>query len=310
MKKHINRINIFLIGLIFLMNNCTSQKNEPAQPVVAQKVNHKEHDDIKKEIEVGRNVAGKLIAAFGLYNHPKVNAYINLLGQTIAANSDAPNRKYTFHILNTSHINAYSAPGGYIFITRGALLNAKNEAELAAILGHEIAHVAKAHVYNTVKALKEKDKVQTKEMKARQRPHNDPNSDSSDNSKVLAKMVGLGGTAAVALFKAMANAAYDILINKGIDQMYEFEADQSGVLYALRAGYSPLALESYLKRLHKIKSSKTMQRQGHTHPSIANRVNKLNKYRNKNGLNGMAKGLGVKRFMKMLSIIQKEKSRA
>ncbi len=294
--------------------SCTTSKQDPGKKSNSLKgksselsqIKKKELEDIRNEITLGRTVAGKLIAAFGLYENKKVNEYINILGQAVANNSDAPNRKFTFSILNTSHVNAYSAPGGYIFITRGAILQARNEAELAAILGHEIAHVTKAHVYGEVKALKAKEEKKSKELKIRERPsEKDQTGEEGEVQTALSKIiVGTGGTAAVAIFKAMVVAAYDMLVNKGLDQKYELEADQVGVQYALRAGYSPDALTNYLKRISKNKKHRHLARQNKTHPSFTKRIHLLDKYVESNSLAMLSNKQGTKRFKRIKALIK------
>ena len=310
--------NILKIGtllvVIFSLLSCTTSKQGADQKSKGLKgessdlshIKKKELEDIRNEITLGRTVAGKLIAAFGLYDNKKVNEYLTILGQSVANNSDAPNRKFTFSILNTSHVNAYSAPGGYIFITRGAILQARNEAELAAILGHEIAHVTKSHVYGEIKALKAKEEKKSKELKIRERPSekDQPGEEGGVQTALSKIIVGTGGTAAVAIFKAMVVAAYDMLVNKGLDQKYEYEADQVGVQYALRSGYSPHALTNYLKRIAKNKKHRHLSRQNKTHPSFSKRIGTLEKYIKTNNLAMLSNKDGKKRFKRIKALIK------
>ena len=80
-----------------------------------------------------------------VYDDPELQAYINRVGQALAANSEKPRQKFTFTVLDTEMINAFAAPGGYIYISRGILPYLENEEELAGVLGHEIAHVTAGH---------------------------------------------------------------------------------------------------------------------------------------------------------------------
>lgn len=289
-------------------NKQTLKANQPNIRATSS-VSSSDLDDMKKEILLGRSIAGKLIAAFGLYGDPQVNQYVNMLGQAIAQNSDTPNRKFSFHILNSSQVNAYAAPGGYIFITRGAILNATNEAELAAVIGHEIAHITNSHVYNTVKALKAKNKKANPLVKVRERVSDSQTNDGGTSGAVVAKMMGGGGTAAIALFKVMANAAFSILMNKGLDQKLEFEADQQGMIYAARAGYPSDALPSFLTRLHAHKSKaskKALKIQEQTHPPMSQRINLLNTAIIQNDLASNSQNYGPNRFGQIKAILAKK----
>ena len=101
--------------------------------------------DVKAEIEFGRGVAARILARYPPYNDPKLTRYVNLVGGGLAALSGRPELHYHFAILNTDDINAYSTPGGYVFVTLGALKLMHDESELAGVMAHETAHVALRH---------------------------------------------------------------------------------------------------------------------------------------------------------------------
>ena len=81
----------------------------------------------------------------GAYDDPQLQAYVNSIGQKLASTSDRPNVKYTFTVLDSPVVNAFAVPGGYIYVTRGLMALANNEAELAGVLSHEIGHIAAKH---------------------------------------------------------------------------------------------------------------------------------------------------------------------
>ncbi|HYA88649.1 MAG TPA: M48 family metalloprotease, partial [Nitrospirota bacterium] len=101
--------------------------------------------DITEEVRLGREVAARIIARFGLYDNPELMKYVNLVGNVLAIYAARPELEFHFAILNTDEINGYSAPGGYVFITRGAIANMQDESELAGALAHEIGHVVEKH---------------------------------------------------------------------------------------------------------------------------------------------------------------------
>jgi len=101
-----------------------------------------ESDEIKK----GKELHEKLIKSLPIYHDEKLNAYINRIGQKVVKNSHRPDIKYHFTIIDAPDINAFALPGGYIYINRGLLTFLHSEAQLAAVLAHEVAHITARHV--------------------------------------------------------------------------------------------------------------------------------------------------------------------
>ena len=85
---------------------------------------------------------------------PAVHKYVTLVGTILAEQTTRPKLPWTFIVLDTDGVNAFAAPGGFVHITRGALALIKNEAELAGVLGHEMAHVAQKHTVNAIRKSK------------------------------------------------------------------------------------------------------------------------------------------------------------
>ena len=98
------------------------------------------------EIRIGREQRPQILQAFGgSYGDPKLNGYVERVGQALAGGTERTDITYSFTILNTPIVNALATPGGYIYITRGLLALADDEAELAGVLGHELGHVTARH---------------------------------------------------------------------------------------------------------------------------------------------------------------------
>jgi predicted Zn-dependent protease len=96
---------------------------------------------------VGRMVAVEALALVGpRVGDAKINRYVNLVGGAVASFSDAPGIMWRFALVNAPEASAFSTPGGYVFVTTGLLARLKSEAQLAGILGHEIAHVSRRHL--------------------------------------------------------------------------------------------------------------------------------------------------------------------
>jgi predicted Zn-dependent protease len=98
-----------------------------------------------QEIEIGRQTALAAENELGLVDDPQLQAYVQRLGAQLAAASERPELPWAFHVLNEPAPNAFAAPGGYIFVTRGLLALMDNEAQLVSVIGHEIGHVTARH---------------------------------------------------------------------------------------------------------------------------------------------------------------------
>lgn len=118
-----------------------------SNPVFAQEkqfdfVSKKNNFSLQEELEIGFQSSLALIKKYGYLKNPEINNYVSKIGQKIVKEvSQRPDISYRFIVLDTDEINAFAAPGGFIFITKGCLEIMENEAELAAVLAHEISHV-------------------------------------------------------------------------------------------------------------------------------------------------------------------------
>jgi predicted Zn-dependent protease len=208
-----------------------------------------------------------------------------------------------FAVLDSDSVNAFACPGGYILITRGTIQSAQNEAEIAAILGHEAAHVGRQHMFKTLKTMnqeklakedaeKAKKRRPDKFSRARQRPV--PSAD--DSGAALAKFLTTASGAGIGILQA-AKAGMGLLLEKGLDKNLEHEADRDGVKYAIRAGYEPKALDSFLARLAEAKaknSDKTVM--DVTHPPITDRRKEIAEVLNKMKAEEIIGAVGKERF--------------
>ena len=98
-----------------------------------------------QEIALGRENHEQILQQMGVYDDPEVQAYVDRLGQELAALSERPDLPWTFTVLDDPVVNAFALPGGFIYVTRGILTHLDNEAELVSVLGHEIGHVTGRH---------------------------------------------------------------------------------------------------------------------------------------------------------------------
>lgn len=217
--------------------------------------------DIEEEVDFGREIAARILGRVDLLDNKSLNKYVNLVGKSIAIHSNRPEIDFRFAVLNTKEINAYSAPGGYIFITRGALELMEDESELAGVLAHEIAHVTERHI--------------VKEF----------NIQASDESPVsaFARFIGGGGDPAKAFFNQAVDKALDILFKDGYKRADEAESDKIAILLTTLAGYRNDGLLRYLKRISEIKG-KGKDDVGKTHPIYEERFSLIEKEINDKGV--------------------------
>ncbi len=168
---------------------------------------------VEDEVKLGQAEHQKIIGKFGIYRDQELQNYINKVGQRVAAESSRPEIEYRFTILNDDLINAFALPGGFIYVTRGMLLHMNSESELAAVLGHEIAHVTEKHALRRQTRGKSINVLNT----------------------VLA--VGTGQPGLYELGDMFGGA---LLL--GYSREFELDADEVGAQYMAKAGYSPTAM--------------------------------------------------------------------
>jgi predicted Zn-dependent protease len=175
----------------------------------------------EQEARIGQGEHPKILQEFGgTYHDPALRAYVEGIGQRLAAVSEMPNLGFTFTVLNSDIVNAFALPGGYVYVTTGLMALAGNEAELAGVIGHEIGHVTARH--------------------AAQRY----------SQTVLAQLgTGLLGavTGSRGLTETGAVLAQGVLA--GYSREQESEADTLGTRYLARAGYDTRAMASFLARM-------------------------------------------------------------
>src|SRR5687768_10833386 len=130
-------IRIFSLILVFFVAACA------VNPVSGKK--QISFMSEAQEIQLGAESDPQIVAQFGAYQDPELQAFINSKGQQMADISHRPNLKWTFRIVDSPVVNAFAVPGGYVYFTRGIMAHFNNEAEFAGVLGHEIGHITARH---------------------------------------------------------------------------------------------------------------------------------------------------------------------
>ena len=209
----------------------------------------------EKEIEIGRNIAATIAGRFPVSTDAALTRYVTLVGLTVASQSPRPDIIYRFAVLETPIVNAYAAPGGYIFITRGSLALIQSEAELAGVLAHEVGHVNRRHVIEGIRK--------------------------SDTMREVRNAVDLQGATLDAVVGTGTNALFT-----GLSRGDELEADSLGLEYAAGAGYDPGGLAAFVHRLDQHAGEGPVSEFFATHPKPDERVERLTAIAQREGLAG------------------------
>jgi beta-barrel assembly-enhancing protease len=219
-------------------------KAEPEKPEFNWKKPSKE-----EEITLGREITGSILGAAPLVKDEALQQYVNKVGRWVASQSERSDLPWKFGVIDSNDLNAFAAPGGYVLITKGLYQKLANEAQLAGVLGHEIAHVVKKH---QLKVLQKQQLLNIGAGKL------------SDlfgkNDKLAKKALGTGAEISA----------------RSLDKDAEFEADRMGLVLAYRAGYEAFGLPEVLQTIgHTSKNDSSVALLFKTHPSPDERLAKL-----------------------------------
>lgn len=205
-----------------------------------------------EEADIGRVVAARILKTYPLAKNDKLQQYVTLVGNTVAAYSARPTLEWHFAVIESDVVNAFSCPGGFIFITTGALHTIKSEAELAAVLGHEIAHATQKHILKEVKR-----------------------ANTISATMDAAKTTSSGSFLNDTLGQKISNLAYEKLFTTGLSRRDEQEADKIGVELAAAAGYRASAFVDFLESLKKLEGTAQLKVLTATHPGANERMKYL-----------------------------------
>ena len=205
----------------------------------------------REEIEIGGKLTAGLLGAAPLVDDPGLQQYVNDVGYWIASRSKRADLPWRFGVIQSDGINAFAAPGGYVVITLGLYSLLENEAQLAAVLAHEIAHVVRKH------HLKALQKTMKREF------WSDLTIEVVDDEKDQEKL------------RELVNAGVQLYAT-GLDRKYEYDADRRGVVLAARAGYDPYAFLDVLTTIDSINpAAEELSVLMKTHPPTTERLEQL-----------------------------------
>jgi predicted Zn-dependent protease len=206
-----------------------------------------------QENKIGASEHTKIIAEQGAYDNQKIQSYVNEIGQKLAKNTERKDVQYKFFVIDSPVVNAFALPGGYVYISRGILALANNEAELASVVGHEIGHITARHSAERYSQ--------------------------AGAAGILSTVASIAiGSSGVSQALGLGSNLYLSSYSRG----QENESDSLGIRYLDRAGYNPKSTSAFLQNLQNSTAldarinDKKNSTLGYfaTHPATSDRVSK------------------------------------
>ena len=203
-----------------------------------------------QEIEMGRAYSEQVEGTMSVYDDPALESYVDGIGQQLAAVSERPQLPWSFKVIDDPTVNAFAVPGGFLYVTRGILTHFNSEAELAAVLGHEIGHVTARHSVEQI-----------------------------SRAQLGGLLLGVGSILSedVRRFGGLAQTGLGILF-LSYSRDDEHQADMLGVRYSLRKDYDPreaIGVHEMLGRQTEARGGSGIPNWLSTHPSSADRIERI-----------------------------------
>ena len=230
-------------GSVFAADNPEKDPDQIGNRNVSGKVNFY---SIEKEIGLGKQLASEVERQAKIINDPVIAEYVNRVGQNLVRNSDAK-VPFTIKVIDSEEVNAFALPGGFFFVNSGLILKADNEAELAGVMSHEIAHVAARH------GTRQATRGEIAQLG-------------------MIPLVFMGGWTGYGLYQAAS-----VLVPVGFlkfSRGFESEADMLGLEYMYKAGYDPTAFVDFFEKVETLEKRKpgTIAKVFSTHPMTDDRI--------------------------------------
>ncbi|MEE9438605.1 MAG: M48 family metalloprotease [Saprospiraceae bacterium] len=229
-----------------------------------------------QEINMGKSYDPQVTAMYGVYDDPKLQAFISEKGKKMATISHRPNLPYQFKVVDSPVVNAFAVPGGYVYFTRGIMAHFNNEAEFAGVLGHEIGHITARH------------------------------SAKQYSNQMLGQILFIGGLVVSEDFRNFADIASQgmglLFLKFGRD--HESQSDELGVAYSSEIGYDAKEMADFFNTLRRMRaeSGQTTPTFLSTHPDPADRNRKVKAMAQKEQESNPNKQYDIKRdsYLKMI----------
>jgi predicted Zn-dependent protease len=195
----------------------------------------------RQEVQFGKQINQQLVSReIRLYRNPEINRYINEIGQRLEQQSKRSDIPYTFQVVDDKGINAFATMGGFVYINRGLIASADNEAQLASVMAHEIGHIEGRHAIQQMRQ--------------------------TAIARGLATAAGLNSNTLV-------NIGVELALQRPNGRKDEFQADQLGLETLTQTGYAPSGMLGFMEKL--LKKGASVPSFLSTHPATSERITAL-----------------------------------
>lgn len=209
-----------------------------------------------EEDALGPQIAGRVLGARPLLNDAAAQKRVNLIGRWMASQTSRPELPWTFGVIDTPDVNAYAAPGGFILVGRGLYELLSSDAEVAAVLGHEISHCVQRDHYDVIR----KQEITT-----------------AVKDRAMESATGADG-AAGAYARQYAEKHGATIVLTSLDRSAEFRSDGAAEIYLARAGMNPQALYAVLQKMAALGTrSPSLAQLYKTHPALDARLDRIDR---------------------------------
>jgi hypothetical protein len=224
---------------------------------VADSVTGKSEDELSaEELALGPEIAGRILGAVPLLDDADAQRRVNLIGRWMASQTTRPELPWSFGIIDSAEVNAFAAPGGYVLVTRGLYELLVDDAEVAAVLGHEISHVVQRDHYDVIR----KQAI------------------TETGGTIIAGHVNVGGDFAASMAKDYVRRHGATVMLTRLDREAEFRADQASEIYLARSGFNPLALYAVLQKMTALGAQSPALAQLYmSHPALDDRLDRIDR---------------------------------
>jgi Zn-dependent protease with chaperone function len=242
-----------LQGLSGMMGSL-GQKASSALGTASKVAPRSEQEQSAEELALGPQIAGRVLGARPLWNDAAAQKRVNVIGRWVASQTSRPGLPWSFGVIDTTEVNAFAAPGGYVLVTRGMYELLSSDAEFAAVLGHEISHCVERDHYNVIRK---------QEM-------------TTVGKEVVAGEIDVGTGVAENYARQYVEQHGATILLTSLDRQAEFRADKAAEIYLARSGMNPMALYAVLQKMTALGSdSAGLAALYKTHPPLDARLDRI-----------------------------------
>lgn len=196
----------------------------------------------RQEVQIGKQINRQLVSRdVRLYRNSEITRYVDEIGQRLKQQSKRPNIPYTFQVVDDDKVNAFATMGGFVYIHKGLITAADNEAQLASVISHEIGHITARHALQQMRQ--------------------------AAVARGLATAAGLNSNTLV-------NIGVELALQRPNSRKDEFQADQLGLEKLKKSGYAPSGMVEFMKKL--LRKGGSVPTFLSTHPATSERIEALN----------------------------------